>query len=128
MEDIIIFRRKSCNAIQKNEENVFKMQLPRGCFIFYESIIKALELEENGAVMFAFDYKNKKAYIYKEEKQIDSYILSKKEKTYMRFTSKQLMIFIEEFFDISDLTMSLFKLTGVVTDNNWHEFTYLKKC
>ena len=127
MEDIIIFRRKTCNSIQKNAENVFKMQLPKGCFIFYDSIINTLELEENGAVMFAFDNKNKKAYIYKEEPQLDSYLLGKKEKTYMRFTSKQLMIFIEEFFDVSDLTVSLFKLTGNAINDNWNEFIYIKQ-
>jgi len=124
MEDIIIFRRKSCNSIQKNEVNTFKMQLPRGCFVFYESIINTLKLEEKGAVMFAFDNKNKKAYVYKEEPQKDSYILGSKEKTYMRFTSKQLMIFIEEFFDISDLSNSLFILNGNIINDNWYEFNY----
>lgn len=74
--------------------------MPRGTFVVFDKVAKLIEAGHGDAVMFAFNKKNKCAYIYKEEPEEDSYYLSYSGRKYYRFTSKELMLFFIDFFGI----------------------------
>lgn len=102
MEDLIIFRRRRATKGQwmSHELPRIKIEMPRGTFVVFKKVADLLKAESRDAVMFAFNKKDKCAYIYKEEPEEDSYYLSNSGREYYRFTSKELMLFFIDFFGI----------------------------
>ena len=102
MEDLIIFRKQRATKGQwmSHELPRIKIEMPRGTFVVFKKVADLLKAGNRDAVMFAFNKKDKCAYIYKEEPEEDSYYLSNSGREYYRFTSKELMLFFIDFFGI----------------------------
>ncbi len=102
MEDLIIFRRRRATNGQWRGHELprIKIEMPRGTFVVFKKVADLLKAGHRDAVMFAFNKKDKCAYIYKEEPQEDSYYLSNSGRGNYRFISKELMLFFIEFFEI----------------------------
>lgn len=104
MEDLIFFRRKRSTKGQwmSNELPRVKIEMPRGTFVIFKKVAQLLNAGHRDAVMFAFNKKDKCAYIFKEEPEEDSYYLSNSGREYYRFTSKELMLYFIDFFEINE--------------------------
>lgn len=104
MEDLIIFRRQRSTKGQwmSHEAPRIKFDTTRGAFVVFKKTADLLKAGHRDAVMFAFNKKDKCAYIFKEDPEEDSYYLSSSGREYYRFTSKELMLFFVEFFDIKN--------------------------
>jgi hypothetical protein len=102
MEDLIIFRRQRSTKGQwmSHDTPRIKIEMPRGTFVIFKKVAELLCAKNRDAVMFAFNRKDKCAYIYKEEPEEDSYFLGNTGREYYRFTSKELMLFFIDFFEI----------------------------
>ena len=102
MEDLIIFRRQRATKGQwmSHELPRIKIEMPRGTFVVFKKVADLLKAGNRDAVMFAFNKKDKCAYIYKEEPEEDSYYLSNSGREYYRFTSKELMHYFIDFFKV----------------------------
>ena len=79
-----------------------KIEMPRGTFVIFKKVAELLNATQRDAVMFAFNKKDKCGYIYKEEPEEDSYFLGNSGRDYYRFTSKELMLFFIDFFEIEN--------------------------
>ena len=129
MSEIIEFRRRrgSGQFIGHTTPKI-KLTLPRGEIVFYKKVLELMSLNTGDAVMFAFNKKNKVGYIYKEEPEDDSYILKDSSYQYLRFTSKQLGLFIIDVFELDPTLVShyfIMKLTHA-KDKFKFQFTYDK--
>ena len=104
MEEIFEFRRQRSTKGQwmSHELPRIKIELPRGTFVIFKKVAELLDAVQRDAVMFAFNKKEKCAYIYKEEPEEDSYYLGNAGREYYRFTSKELMLFFIDFFGIEN--------------------------
>ena len=102
MEDLIIFRRQRSTKGQWMSHDIprIKIEMPRGTFVIFKKVADLLCAKNKDAVMFAFNRKDTCAYIYKEEPEEDSYFLGNAGREYYRFTSKELMLFFIDFFEI----------------------------
>jgi hypothetical protein len=102
MEDLIIFRRQRATKGQwiSYDLPLIKIEMPRGTFAVFKKVANLLKADNRDAIMFAFNKKDKCAYIYKEEPEEDSYYLSNSGREYYRFTSKEEMLFFIDFFEI----------------------------
>lgn len=102
MEDLLIFRRQRSTTGQwkSHEKPHIKIDIPRGTFVVFKKVAELLNATQRDAVMFAFSRKDKCAYIYKEEPEVDSYYLGNAGREYYRFTSKELMNYFIDFFEI----------------------------
>ena len=102
MEELIIYRRKRGTKGQwmSHEKPRIKIEIPRGTFVIFKKTAEILGAGNRDAVMFAFNKKDKCAYIYKEDPEDDSYFLGNSGRAYYRFTSKNLMNFFLEIFEI----------------------------
>ncbi|MCC6841443.1 MAG: hypothetical protein IT264_00060 [Saprospiraceae bacterium] len=106
MNEIIEFRKeprigntKSFNGFDKP---LFKLDLPRGTFMFLKKASEKLSLTDGCALMFGLIRNENKVYLMNEEATNSSYILkyAGKGKPYFRFTSKQLAVKLCEFFEV----------------------------
>ena len=104
MEDLIIFRRQRATKGQwmSHELPRIKIEMPRGTFVIFKKVAELLNAKQRDAVMFAFNKKDNCGYIYKEEPEEDSYFLGNSGRDYYRFTSKELMLFFIDFFNIEN--------------------------
>ena len=125
MENIIIVRRKrhSSGQFKCHKSSYFKIEFPRGTFTLFEKTAKLLDANVGDAIMFAFNKKDRCGYIYKESPEPDSYYLGNSGRAYYRFTSKELMIFFEEFFDIKSDKSAYFKVESKCNEKKWFKFT-----
>lgn len=102
MEDIIEFRRKTSASgrwIGRKNPHI-KIEMPRGTFVIFKKVANLLGAVDGDAIMFSFSRKDNCAYIYKEDPEEDSYYLCNSGREYYRFTSKSLMQYFVDFFDI----------------------------
>jgi len=115
MEEIFEFRRQRSTKGQwmSHELPRIKIELPRGTFVIFKKVAELLDAVQRDAVMFAFNKKEKCAYIYKEEPEEDSYYLGNAGREYYRFTSKELMLFFIDFFGIENEKAVYFDVDSV---------------
>lgn len=101
-EDIVIFRRQrsSKGQLLSHELPRIKIEMYRGTFVIFKKVASLLGAGNRDAIMFAFNKKDKCAYVFKEDPAEDSYYLSNSGRAYYRFTSKDLMLFFVEIFDL----------------------------
>lgn len=126
MEDLIIFRRQRATKGQwmSHELPRIKIEMPRGTFVIFKKVAELLNAKQRDAVMFAFNKKDKCGYIYKEEPEEDSYFLGNSGRGYYRFTSKELMLFFIDFFDIEHQKAAYFVLDKEPNEKGMYRFTY----
>ena len=113
MEDLIIFRRQRATKGQwmSHELPRIKIEMPRGTFVIFKKVAELLNAKQRDAVMFAFNKKDNCGYIYKEEPEEDSYFLGNSGRDYYRFTSKELMLFFIDFFNIENQKAAYFNVS-----------------
>jgi hypothetical protein len=115
MEEIFEFRRQRSTKGQWMSHDFprIKIELPRGTFVIFKKVAELLDAGQRDAVIFAFNKKEKCAYIYKEEPEEDSYYLGNAGREYYRFTSKELMLFFIDFFGIENEKAVYFDVDSV---------------
>lgn len=115
MDEIIEFRRTRGTKGQwkSHEKPCIKIELSRGTFVIFKKVADLLNAKARDAVMFAFNKKDKCAYIYKEEPEEDSYYLGSSGREYYRFTSKELMVFFIDFFEIEKEKVAYFDVAEI---------------
>ena len=114
-DDLIVFRRRSAHAGQwvSCDRPRVKLEVERGTFVIFKRVAELLGVGKGDAVMFAFNRREGCAYIYLEEPEEDSYFLTCPKGSYFRFTSKALMRFFVESFDIKEEKVVYFDVERV---------------
>jgi hypothetical protein len=128
MEELIEFRRTRSTKGQWvcHSGTYFKIEVQRGTFVIFEKLAALLGVKDKDCVMFSFNKKEQYGYIYKEEPEEDSYYLGNSGRAYYRFTSKELMAFFDEIFDLPNNNAVYFKVSETPNEKGWYKFT-LKK-
>lgn len=99
MSELIFIKRGSKSKLRTFNKPVIKLELNCGRFIISDVAAKLLELDDNDGVMFAFNQKEKTAYIIKDNED-DAFILQRKDKNVLRFSSKNLTEYFADTFDL----------------------------
>ena len=117
-DDLIVFRRRSAHAGQwvSCDRPRVKLEVERGTFVIFKRVAELLGVGKGDAVMFAFNRREGCAYIYREEPEEDSYFLTCPKGSYFRFTSKELMRFFVEFFELEDENVVYFDVERVANE------------
>lgn len=99
MDDLIIVRRtKNVGSTIGHGLPVFRLDI-QGRFIFTKTASELLELKKDDGLMFGFNYKKKKAFLFKEDES-DSFRVRERKDTSKHFTSKPLMVHFMDCFKI----------------------------
>jgi len=111
--ELIEFRRQrgENGKYQKHSKPIIKVEYPKGVFTFYLSTAKFMNIVAKDALMFGFSRKDNCAYVYRETPEVDSYILGKCTRDYYRFTSKELLKYLIDFFKIEPDKNIVFDVT-----------------
>jgi len=99
MEELIIVRRKNGRFTRKSPS--IKLELSGNRFIFNNQVSINVNLKNDDGVMFGFNYKQKKAYLFKDNEP-DAFMLRTKSTndSNLRFTSKDLMVHFIDCFGL----------------------------
>ena len=104
MEEMIELRRKRTNKgqVTSNNEIGLRFTVKDGRFVVFNNLSDLLKLENKDAVMFGISKKDNCIFVYKEDKQDDSYIVSKalSRGSYSRFASKELAKDIVNYLEL----------------------------
>ena len=109
MNESILFVKRQTRTTNHRTYNspIIKMEIPDGRFLISQKLADLLDVNTDDGLMFGFNKKNKTAYIIKDNEP-DAFILRRKDKNSLRFTSKDLMIYFLETFEISTRDSSTF--------------------
>lgn len=107
MEEIIFVKRSSHSQLRTFKKPVIKLELKNGRFIVSDIVAKALNVDDNDGLMFGFNQKAKTAYVLKDDED-DAFILKRKDPHTLRFSSKDLMQFFDDTFDLLETGKSSF--------------------
>jgi hypothetical protein len=101
MTDLILVRRTNGRFARKKAS--IKLEIIGNRFIINNQLADNLKLKHEDGVMFGFNYKEKKAYLFKDDEP-DAFILRTKSvnDSNLRFTSKDLA---SHFINCFDLTL-----------------------
>lgn len=77
-------------------------------FSFSTGLAREMELEKETPVMFSFSKKNNCAYVYREDKEEDSFIVHKNKKSYS-FSNRDLKYMFAKFFGLKRTDKISFK-------------------
>jgi len=124
--DIEIFRRQrgSSGQWKAHSRPLIKLETPRGQIIVFKNAMDIMGFKHGEAVMFGFNKKEQKGYIFKEEPEDDSYYLRDNGKGYARFTSKDLMLFMIDIFNLTNEKNYYFKINKTPNQKGMYEFMY----
>jgi hypothetical protein len=107
MQEITFVKRSSHSQLRTFKKPVIKLELKNGRFIVSDIVAKALNVDDNDGLMFGFNQKAKTAYVLKDDED-DAFILKRKDPHTLRFTSKDLMNFFDDTFDLLETGKSSF--------------------
>jgi len=107
MEEIIFVKRSSHAQLRTFKKPVIKLELKNGRFIVSDIVAKALNVDHNDGLMFGFNQKAKTAYVLKDDED-DAFILKRKDPHTLRFSSKDLMQFFDDTFELLETGKSSF--------------------
>jgi len=125
--EIVRRKRYSSGQYKCHEKPYIKLELPRGQIVVFKSAMDLMGYKHNEAVMFGFNRKDKRGFIFKEEPQPDSYYLRDNKRGYSRFTSKDLMLYMIDVFEISsDEKTVFFELEKTPNEKGAYTFRYNK--
>jgi hypothetical protein len=123
MEDLIIYRRKRGKGGQFLSDCKFAMrfQVKDGRFTVFSNLANKLNIKDGDAVMFAFSKKQNSAFVFKEEPDHDSYICkhANEGRNYFRFTSKDLVHYFIEFFNIVNQDVVYLEIDGEINEKGY---------
>lgn len=129
MSDLVFIKRKKTTNYNllierhnKRPKNAgMRLDLFNNTFHFYYVIQKKLKLRSGTALGFAFNEKMKQCFFFHEELKKDNYQLRFTANS-IAFTSKDLALYIEDFFDLHDQTNAYFEVDFFPNENNMYEF------
>ncbi len=100
MEELTIVRRTNGKGAQTHP--TLKLEMNGNRFLLRLKAVNNIGLKHDDGVMFGFNYKEKKAYLFKDDEP-DAFILRNKSETDkgLRFTSKNLMTHFVDCFGLS---------------------------
>ena len=108
MEDIIFVKRTKKNGNCRTYNNpVIKMESPTGRFLISQKLADILNVDNDNGLMFGFNKKAKTGFVIKDDEP-DAFILRRKDKHSLRFTSKDLQGFFINTFDLLETGNSTF--------------------
>ena len=107
MEEIIFVKRSSHSQLRTFKKPVIKLELKNGRFIVSDIVAKALNVDDNDGLMFGFNQKEKRAFVLKDDED-DAFILKRKDAHTLRFSSKDLMNFFDDTFELLETGKSSF--------------------
>jgi len=107
MEEIIFVKRSSHAQLRTFKKPVIKLELKNSRFIVSDIVAKALNVDDNDGLMFGFNKKAKTAYLLKDDED-DAFILKRKDPHTLRFSSKDLMQFFDDTFQLLETGKSSF--------------------
>jgi hypothetical protein len=107
MEEIIFVKRSSHAQLRTFKKPVIKLELKNSRFIVSDIVAKALNVDDNDGLMFGFNKKAKTAYLLKDDED-DAFILKRKDPHTLRFSSKDLMQFFDDTFELLETGKSSF--------------------
>lgn len=116
MEEIIFVKRSSHSQLRTFKKPVIKLELKNSRFIISNIVAKALKVDDNDGLMFGFNQKAKTAYVIKDDED-DAFKLSRKDPHTLRFSSKDLMNFFDDTFDLLETGRSSFVFSVDLTPN-----------
>jgi len=124
MDDLIIVRR--LNGKYCSNKPTIKLEMNGNRFVFSKQTMDNLKLKHESKVMFGFNYKEKKAYIFIENEE-DSFVLKAKggSDPNLRFTSIDLMNHFINCFQIDDgLNKYYFDVAEKINEKGAYQITY----
>lgn len=103
MDSDIVFvkRRSGFNGCRTFHKPVIKVELKGARFIISDALAKILNVDDGGGLMFGFNRNGGKGYLTKEDDP-DGFIIKRKDKFTLRFTSKDLLKHFEMTFKLID--------------------------
>ena len=108
MEDIIFVKRtKKTGNCRTYNNPVIKMESPKGRFLISQKLADILNVDNDNGLMFGFNKKAKTGFVIKDDEP-DAFILRRKDKHSLRFTSKDLQGFFINTFDLLETGNSTF--------------------
>ena len=90
--------------------------------MIFKKVADLLKAGNRDAVMFAFSKKDNCGYIFKEDPEEDSYYLSNSGREYYRFTSKELMLFFIDHFNIVNERAAFFDVSEKPNEKGYFKF------
>ena len=125
-EEIIFVKRNSHSQLRTFKNPVMKLELKGSRFIISQKIADALGLDNDSGLMFGFNQKNKTAYMVQDNED-DSFRLKRKDQHTLRFTSKDLMIFFIDTFDLLESGDTVFVFNVELKPNEKGLYKITKK-
>lgn len=108
MDEIVLVKRR-CRTSNSRTYNrpIIKVEYPQGRFLISQKLATILDVNENDGLMFGFNQKAGKAYVIKDAEE-DAFVLRRKDKNSLRFTSKDLLDYFLETFELLESGKSAF--------------------
>lgn len=123
MNDLVFVKRKShIRGCRNYHKPIIKLELNCGRFIMSQPLIELLNLNESDGVMFGFNQKNKNAFIMKDNEE-DAFYFKRKDVHSVRFTSKDLMEYFVDTFDILETGKNSFYFDVEKFDKKMYKLT-----
>lgn len=116
MEDIIFVKRIRKSGLKMYHNAVVKMESPGGRFLISQKLADILQVDTDDGLMFGFNKKAQTAYVIKDDEP-DAFILRRKDKATLRFTSKDLQNYFLDTFNLRDAEKSTFYFDVKETPN-----------
>jgi hypothetical protein len=108
MEDIIFVKRTNKTGNCRTYNNpVIKLEYPTGRFLISQKLADILNVDNDNGLMFGFNQKAKTGFVIKDDEP-DAFILRRKDKHSLRFTSKDLQGFFIDTFELLESGKSTF--------------------
>lgn len=107
MNDIVFIKRSSHSQLRTFKKPVIKLELKNGRFIVSDIVAKILNVDDEDGLMFGFNQKAKTAYVLKDNED-DAFILKRKDPHTLRFSSKDLMHYFDDTFNLLESGKSSF--------------------
>ena len=107
MNDIVFVKRSSHSQLRTFKKPVIKLELKNGRFIVSDIVAKILNVDDQDGLMFGFNQKAKTAYVLKDDED-DAFILKRKDPHTLRFSSKDLMNYFDDTFNLLESGKSSF--------------------
>jgi len=107
MNDIVFVKRSSHSQLRTFKKPVIKLELKNGRFIVSDIVAKILNVDAEDGLMFGFNQKAKTAYVLKDDED-DAFILKRKDPHTLRFSSKDLMNYFDDTFNLLESGKSSF--------------------
>jgi hypothetical protein len=106
--EIVRRKRYAAGQYMGHEKPIIRLDLNRGSVVVFQKSMDLMGFKHNEAVMFGFNKKEKRGFVFKEDPQPDSYYLRDNKRGYSRFTSKDLMNYMIDVFEISPEAKSVY--------------------